>query len=114
MSSLLKASEEVRSRHESLKKAAQKVKGDLEAICEQFEVQSVDNNNDPKAKKIWYLQKLYNILIVQEKLLDNRVGCTFRTNEHFNQIMSEIDRFEKLINEIDSKCNLDWATATGR
>ena len=104
----LKASEEVRSRHSSLKLAAQRCKDQLEVKISSGEVKGDDPaspENTERAKQLWYLEKLANVLNVQEKLLDNRVGCTFRSSEQYVEIMSELDKFESFVNEITEKCS---------
>lgn len=57
-----------------------------------------------RSKSCWYLEKLLNVLNVQEKLLDNRIGCTFQKNENYADIMNQMDKLESMIKEIEEKC----------
>ena len=52
----------------------------------------------------WYLEKLVNVLRVQQKLLDNRMTSSIASaSEHMELAHKDMDRVEQLISEIRTK-----------
>ncbi|KAI1286354.1 hypothetical protein HDE_11107 [Halotydeus destructor] len=104
---LLRASEQVRTRHALLKEMSKRTKQELEdkvSLGSRTSPDSVDDSERLR-KDCWYLDKLLNVLNVQEKLMDNRVGCTFQSSDNYADIMQQLDKLEKLIKEIELKCS---------
>ena len=85
----------LRQRHEGIRENVEKTMSDLN-----HRIDSCDT--DPGN---WYLEKLVNILRVQQKLLDNRMTSSIGSanSENMDLVTKELDRVEQLITEIRSK-----------
>lgn len=86
----------LRQRHEGIKENVEKTMSDLN-----HRIDSCDS--DPGN---WYLEKLVNVLRVQEKLLDNRMTSSIGGSDNVDLVNKELDRVEQLITEIRSKSSL--------
>lgn len=101
-------SENIRTRHQDLKEMAKKTRADLESKVEVSSSSSYDSMSEDQKKSVWYLEKLLNVLNIQEKLLDNRMGSTFHHSSksyesNFDEITRELDKLDDLIQEIIRK-----------
>lgn len=106
----LKIFEELRQRHLELKQSAKDTRSRLEdKVSTTAEMES--NLSEEEKKSIWYLEKLLNVLNIQEKLLDNRMTSSFGHfskdtdgNGQFDDVNRELDKLHDLIQEITKKC----------
>ena len=87
----------LRQRHEGIRESVEKTMSDLN---DRIDASDADPGN-------WYLEKLVNVLRVQQKLLDNRMTSSIAcTSEHMDLAHKDMDRVEQLISEIRSKSSL--------
>ena len=111
----LKVFEELRQRHLDLKESAKDTRNRLENKVNTENNEKSGNLDkvlsEEEKKNIWYLEKLLNVLNIQEKLLDNRMNSSFghfsndaEGNHQFEGIKNELDKLHDLIQEISKKC----------
>ena len=106
----LKIFEELRQRHQDLKESAKDTRTRLEdKVSTDPETES--KLSEEEKKNIWYLEKLLNVLNIQEKLLDNRMNSSFGHfskdtdgSVQFDHVKNELDKLNDLIQEITKKC----------
>jgi hypothetical protein len=88
---------QLRQRHEDIRENVEKTMNDLNNRIDSCE-------SDPGN---WYLEKLVNVLRVQQKLLDNRMTSSIGSaSENTEVVHKELDRVEQLIKEIRLKSSL--------
>lgn len=98
--SKFEAIRKLRQRHDAVNESVARTMQDLN---QKIESDESDPNN-------WYREKLYNVLQVQQKLLDNRMTSSIGSaNEDI--LRQEMDRVEQLVTEIRSKSCLSWAVS---
>lgn len=89
---------QLRQRHEDIRESVEKTMSELTSLIDSRE-------SDPGN---WYLEKLVNVLRVQQKLLDNRMTAAVGSMNDNNAdlVYKDMDRVEQLISEIRSKASV--------
>lgn len=88
----------LRQRHDCINNSVDSTMSDLNHM--------VDSHHDDPNN--WYLEKLVNVLRVQQKILDNRMTSNIGSVSGNTDLLNkELDMMERLVTEVRSKSNLD-------
>lgn len=90
---------QLRQRHEDIRESVDKTMNELNSLID---------SREPDHPGNWYLEKLVNVLRVQQKLLDNRMTAAVGSmNDNTTDLVhKDMDRVEQLISEIRTKASV--------